>query len=123
MPKAKHRFSIRKRISSFRFAYKGLTTLLREEHNSRIHLLATLIVVVTGLYLGISNYEWIAIVFAIGLVFVTEIINTSIENLSDSFASERSESIKKVKDLAAAAVLLSAIVALLVAALIFIPKF
>lgn len=117
------KFSISARLKSFRYAFNGLVTLFREEHNSRIHLLASGVVVLAGFYFNISPFEWLAITFAIGFVFVTEIINSSIENLSDVVSPERSEAIKKVKDLAAAAVLFSAFVALVVAAVIFVPRF
>ena len=123
MSKEMKQFAIGARLRSFRYAVAGLITLFREEHNSWIHLLAAVIVISAGFYFNVSSYEWVAIIFAIGSVFVTEIINTSIENLSDVISPEKSESIKKVKDLAAAAVLISAIIALIVAAVIFIPKF
>lgn len=116
-------FSIPSRLKSFQFAFAGILVLFREEHNAWIHLLATFITVTGGFYFNISRYEWIALFFAIGIVFVAEIVNTSIENLSDVVSPERSDSIKKVKDLAAAAVLFSAIIAMLIGALIFIPKF
>ncbi|MBR4646269.1 MAG: diacylglycerol kinase family protein [Bacteroidales bacterium] len=116
------KFSIAKRLKSFTYAFNGLRILLREEHNSRIHLFATVCVVVAGVIFRISQLEWVAVVFAIGLVFGGEIFNSAIEDLADVICPERDERIKKVKDLSAAAVLVSAFTALIIGLIIFIPK-
>lgn len=116
------KFSIRKRLKSFTYAFNGLKVLLREEHNSRIHLFATVCVVVAGVLLKISLLEWVAVAFAVGLVFSGEIFNSAVEDLSDVVCPERDERIKKVKDLAAAAVLVNAITAAVIGLLVFLPK-
>ena len=116
------KFSIRKRLKSFTYAFNGLKVLLREEHNSRIHLFATVCVVVAGVLLKISLLEWVAVAFAVGLVFSGEIFNSSVEDLSDVVCPERDERIKKVKDMAAAAVLVNAITAAVIGFLVFLPK-
>jgi len=117
------RFSILKRLKSFKYAFNGLRILIKEEHNARIHLFATICVVIAGFFFRISPLEWIAIVFSIGLVFSLEIINSSIENIADFISPERNDKIKKIKDLSASAVLISAITALIIGLIIFIPKF
>ena len=116
------KFSIRQRIRSFGFAFNGLWLLIKEEHNARIHFLAALIAVGAGIYFQLSPNEWIAIVFAIALVFIAEIINSSVEKLADTVTKEKNEGIKKTKDLAAGGVLLSAITSLIIADIIYIPK-
>ncbi len=116
------KFSVSQRLKSFSYAFNGLKILLREEHNARIHLLATTLVVIAGVVLKISTVEWIAIVFAIGFVITTEIINSSIENIADFISLGKNEKIKKIKDLAAAGVLVSAATALIIGLIIFIPK-
>ncbi|MBQ3734217.1 MAG: diacylglycerol kinase family protein [Bacteroidales bacterium] len=116
------KFSIRKRLKSFTYAFAGLKVLFREEHNSRIHLFATVCVVVAGVLLKISLLEWVAVAFAVGLVFSGEIFNSAVEDLSDVVCPERDERIKKVKDLAAAAVLVNAITAAVIGLLVFLPK-
>lgn len=116
------KFSIAKRLKSFTYAFNGLRVLLQEEHNSRIHLFVTLCVFVAGVVLHISALEWVAVAFAVGIVFSAEIFNSAIEDLSDVVCPERDERIKKVKDLSAAAVLVSALTALIVGLVIFIPK-
>lgn len=120
--KEQEKFSIAKRFKSFTYAFNGLRVLFKEEHNSRIHLFATICVVVAGVLLKLSVLEWVAVAFAIGLVFCGEIFNSAIEDLSDVVCSEHDERIKKVKDLSAAAVLVNAITAAVVGLLVFLPK-
>lgn len=115
-------FSLSERIKSFRFAFAGLRTLFREEHNARIHVIAAVIVIFLGLVLKISATEWIFLIGAICLVFICELINTSIEALADFVSPQKHPQIKKVKDLAAAAVLIGAVAALTTGIIIFIPK-
>ena len=116
------KFSIAKRLKSFTYAFAGLKVLFKEEHNARIHLFATVCVIVAGILLKISLLEWVAVAFAIGLVFSFEIMNTSVENIADFICPERDDRIKRIKDLAAAAVLVSAITAAVVGLLVFVPK-
>ena len=119
---ANQKFSIKKRLTSFRYAINGLKILIKNEHNSRIHLVAMIVAIILGIILKISNLEWIAIVMVIGFVFSIEIINSAIENLADFVSPNYNEIIKKVKDLSAASVLISALVSLIVGIIIFIPK-
>ena len=116
------KFSIKKRIKSFRYAFQGMKTLIKEEHNARIHLLVAICVVVLGLVFFLSLLEWIVIVFAIGFVFAMEAINSSIERIADFISSERNDKIKKIKDISAAAVLIAAFSALIIGLIVFIPK-
>lgn len=116
------KFSIIQRVRSFVDAFNGLKILIREEHNARIHFAAGVLVLIAGAVLKISALEWITIVLAIGLVITAEIINSSIENIADFISSEKHDKIKKVKDLAAAGVLISAATALIIGLIIFVPK-
>lgn len=116
------KFSIAKRLKSFTYAFNGLRVLIKEEHNAWIHLFATVCVVAAGTLFKISLMEWVAVVFAIGLVFSFEIINTSVEHIADFICPERDDRIKRIKDLAAAAVLVSAITAAVIGLIVFIPK-
>ncbi len=116
------KFSIAKRLKSFTYAFAGLKVLFKEEHNAWIHLFATVCVIVAGILFKISLLEWVAVAFAIGLVFSFEIMNTSVENIADFICPERDDRIKRIKDLAAAAVLVSAITAAVVGLLVFVPK-
>ncbi len=96
--------------------------MFANEHNAWIHLAAALLVIIAGSVLKISASEWVAVSIASGLVFTTEAINTSIEKLSDFVSPEKHNSIKEVKDLASAGVLISAITALIIGLIVFVPK-
>lgn len=121
--KKDQKFSLGKRIKSFSFAWNGLKTLFVEEHNARIHLAVTLVVITLGLAFEISVSEWIFLCLIIGLVFSCEILNSAIENICDLVSPGYNEYIKKAKDLGAAATLVSAIFAIIIGLLIFVPKF
>ena len=118
-----NKFSLKSRLGSFRFAVNGLLLLLKNEHNSRIHLLAAIIAIIMGIIMKIDHYEWSLLIIVIGAVFLTELLNSSIESLADLIDPEFNELIMRAKDYSAAAVLMSAIVAIVVGGLIFIPKF
>ena len=117
-----NKFSLKSRLESFKFAFNGIWLLLNNEHNSRIHLLASLLAITLGFVLNINLLEWSLLIIVIGIVFLTELLNTALETLADIIEPEKNEKIRKTKDYAAAAVLISAIISLLVGGLIFIPK-
>jgi len=116
------KFSVRKRIKSFSYAFAGLRVLFREEHNARIHAVAAVLAVAVGFLFRISPMEWIAVVIVIGMVFAAEIINSSIERTADFVKAERDDRKRDIKDLGAAAVLVCAIAAAVVGIIIFLPK-
>jgi diacylglycerol kinase len=116
------KFSISDRLRSFRFAFDGLRSMLRHEHNSRIHLLAAVSAIILGLILRISLTEWAILIVVTGLVFIAELLNSAIETLADLIDTKPNERIKRAKDYGAAAVLISAIIAVAVGVLIFVPK-
>lgn len=88
----------------------------------RIHLVSMIIVIALGFLVELNTSEWIAIVFAIGIVLMAEAINTAIEHLSDAVNPEFDQRIGKVKDIAAGAVLIASIAALITGLIIFIPS-
>lgn len=114
-------FSIKDRLRSFKYAFKGIHTLIRNEHNARIHLCAAILVVCAGLFFGITRDEWIAVIFAIGFVFSAEAVNSAIEYVADALTTNPNKLIGKAKDLAAGAVLLAALTAAIIGCIIFIP--
>lgn len=116
------KFSLKSRFGSFKFAFNGLCSLLKNEHNSRIHILAAIIAIVLGIILKLNRYEWSLLIIVIGIVFLTELLNSSLESLADIIDPGWNEQIRKAKDYAAAAVLISAIISAIVGGLIFIPK-
>lgn len=116
------KFSIKKRIKSFGYAFAGLKVLFREEHNSWIHAAVTILVVAAGFFFRISRIEWIAVLIVIGMVFSAEIINSSLERTADFVKAERDDCKRDIKELGAAAVLVCAIIAALVGLIVFLPK-
>ena len=116
------KFSIKKRIHSFRFAFNGIRNLILQEHNARIHMVALACVIGLGIFLKINLLEWSAISIVSGLVILTELLNTAIEKLTDFIEPEWNNKIGQIKDFCAGAVFISAIVSLIVGSLIFIPK-
>lgn len=122
MNKYENRFTIRTRLKSFIYAFSGLKIMVREEHNSRIHIAASIIVILFSIIFNLSLIEWIIIIFSIALVISVETINSAIENMADFICPGLNDQIKKIKDLSAAAVLISAICAVVIGLLIFIPK-
>lgn len=107
---------------SFACAFRGIAALLKSEVHARIHLVATVAVIALGWWFEISAGEWIAVVLAIGLVWVAEALNTAIEYVADLAHPDEHPEVKKLKDLAAAAVLFSSIAALVVGLIIFLPR-
>jgi diacylglycerol kinase len=118
----KKNFSLTDRLKSFRDAVNGIGTLLRYEHNTRIHLFIIVIVIIAGVLFGISEIDWMVILFVSGLVFVSECFNTAVEYVSDLITDERNENIRKAKDVAAAGVLISATISVVAGLIIFIPE-
>jgi diacylglycerol kinase (ATP) len=118
----RNKFSIKSRLRSFKFAFRGLILLIKNEHNARIHLFAAFVAITAGIFLKISPLDWVLIIIVIGLVFITELINTSLETLADFIKPQSDEAIRNAKDYAAAAVMISAIISLITGALIFIPR-
>jgi len=95
---------------------------LKRDLNLRIHIVATLFSLSLGFLLKIAPLEWIAITCAIGLVIISELINTAIESICNKFHPERDSEIGKIKDISAAAVLVASIIAASIGAMIFLPK-
>jgi diacylglycerol kinase len=118
----KKKFSIADRFKSLVHAFKGLKTVIQEEDNAKIHLGIGLFLYVLSSILKLKKIEITAILFSIGLIVVAEIFNTAIENLCDFIHPNYHDKIKKIKDISAAAVLISAITALLVGLVIYLPR-
>ena len=112
-----------KRKNAFRYAFKGIAELIKKEAHAKLHILAAVLVTVAGFWFRIECWEWVSIVICIGAVFMAEAFNSAIERLADKISREKDPLIGQAKDLGAAAVLLFAIASLIVAAIIFLPRF
>jgi diacylglycerol kinase (ATP) len=115
-------FSLRARLRSFRFAWDGIASFFQREHNAWLHFMATIAVFTTAVLAGVTKTESLALIFAIGLVWIAEMFNTCIERVMDFVTEQKHPEIKFIKDLAAGAVLIASITALIIAAVVFIPK-
>lgn len=116
------KFSLNERLKSFRPALNGLKWFLQNEQNVRIHLFLSLLSVIAGIFFQISRNEWIGIILCMGMVLSLEAANSAIEQLVDLVSPKKNQLAGLVKDLAAAAVLIASLIAILVAALVFLPK-
>ena len=114
---------IKKFYKSFVYAGRGIYQLLRREQNARVHLLATITVVTTGLLTNLNRYEWLGICVAIGMVWSSEAVNTAIEKLVDMVSPEYRPQAGLIKDVAAGGTLICAIIAVVIALLVFLPRF
>lgn len=114
-------FSLRARARSFGYAFRGLRQFFSTEHNAWIHLAAAAGALVLSILLKISAIQWVGVLFAIGAVLTAEAFNTCVEKMMDKLIPENSETVRYVKDLAAGAVLVSAVVAAAIGGIIFIP--
>ena len=106
----------------FRYAFSGIWYMFKNESNTKVHLIATVMVFFFGVLLRIAAIEWLLLLFAIMSVIVAEIFNSALELLCDFITEERNLKIKIIKDLGAGGVLLSAIFATVIGLIIFLPK-
>lgn len=114
---------LRKFLKGFVFAFEGVRYAFETQLNLRFHLLFAILVILFGFFLQVSNFEWLILIFCIGLVIILELINTSIESLTDLAAQKKEHKLAKIaKDTSAAAVLIGAFTSAIVGFIIFIPK-
>jgi len=115
-------FSWKARLKSFQFAGAGFKRLLKYEHNARLHVCSTLLCIVASVILKPSLTEVLLLVLVTALVWICEIFNSCIEKAMDFMSTEWHPSIKAIKDMAAAAVLLASVAAFIIGCIVFIPK-
>lgn len=108
-------------IQSMKNAMNGLWMLIKTQKNFRIHICISLLVFISGFFFRLPKTEWLIIIILMGMVMSVEAINTSIELLSDKIEPEIDERIGKLKDIAAAAVLITAVSAATAGIIIFLP--
>jgi len=114
--------NIGKFIKSSSNAFRGIALLFKSQQNARIELIITIIVIISGFLLRISFSEWTTILLCIALVLGLEAINTAIEIFADKLHPGFDNEIGKVKDVAAGAVLIAAIVVAIIGFIIFAPR-
>jgi diacylglycerol kinase len=107
---------------SFVYASEGLIKALKDEPNLKIHFTFAILAITLAVILKLSNIEFAILTLSIGMVITLELINTMLEALVDLVSPEIKPQAKVAKDVSAAAVLMSAIVSLVIGALLFLPK-
>jgi diacylglycerol kinase len=107
---------------SFRFAWNGVVYCFTTQLNFRVHLSILAVVIAAGLFFSISKTEWLAIVCCGMMVLILEMVNTALEYLCDTITTDFNPAIKIIKDIAAGAVLISALGSVVIGSMIFIPK-
>lgn len=108
--------------NSFKYAFEGVHRELKEEQNLKIHILIMILVIIAGFILKLSPMEWIICIILFGFVIALELINTAIELTVDLAMPEIHSKAKAAKDIAAAAVLVSATCSVIIGVIIFLPK-
>jgi diacylglycerol kinase (ATP) len=111
------------RIKSISFAIKGLEILVKSENSIKTQLFFGLLITICGFIFNLSSIEWALQIICIGAVLLAESLNTAIEKTANFIHPDYHKKIGAIKDVAAGAVAFAAIMAILVACLIYIPKF
>ena len=114
-------YSFKKQLKSFTYAWKGILTCAGHEQNITFHLLAAIAVVVAGFIFHITHVEWMVVMLCIGTVITAELFNSAIERLVDLVSPEQNIIAGEVKDIAAGAVLVTAVAAAIVGLIVFLP--
>lgn len=115
------RFSLRGRIHSFKYAIHGVILMLKSQHNAWLHAVASILVLFVGCFFGLTAAEWCWLVLAIMAVWTAEALNTALEFLADVASPEFHPLVEKAKDVAAGAVLISAVGSATIALLVLGP--
>ncbi|MCU0391297.1 MAG: diacylglycerol kinase family protein [Thermoflexibacter sp.] len=115
----KYGINVIKMLGSFIFAWRGILVAFKEENNMRVHAVAAILVIILGFYFQISLTDWAILVLVIGMVWTAEIFNSAFERLVDMVSPDFNPKAGVIKDMAAGAVLITAIVAVIVGGLVF----
>jgi len=113
---------IKRLFKSFGYAIKGLRQMLKTEQNARVHLFVTVCVLIAGALCCLSWLEWCIVLLCIALVWAAEAFNTAVETITDHLFKERNETARIIKDVAAGAVFVCAMISAICGIIIFLPK-
>ncbi|WP_234032422.1 diacylglycerol kinase family protein [Lentibacillus cibarius] len=112
-----------KSVIGFSHAFNGLKEAIRTERNLKLHIAFAILVIAAGFTVRLKAAEWAVIMLAIGMVLTTELVNTVVEKMMDYLNPDTHHSVKIIKDIAAAAVLIAAVFAAAAGLFIFLPAF
>ena len=121
-PQSANKFTIQKRLLSFKYAFNGIAYLYKTQPNLWIHTVVMFVALGLNIVLKISLTEWAIILIVMAMVLVGEIFNTAIELIVDFISPEYNKKAGIIKDVAAGGVLLTVFVAVIVGFLIYLPK-
>lgn len=113
--------SFRRLIKSFTYAIRGLAKVFREEQNLRIQIMAGFGVFVFGIWVDLARMEWVALFIVSMIVLLMEVVNSAVERITDLFKPRINTYVKEIKDIMAAAVMLSSIGAVVVGLIVLGP--
>lgn len=113
--------SLKHHTISFKHAIDGIIYTFKTQPNFRVHTFFAVLAILSGIFFNISSSQWSVIIFVIGLVIVCEMINTSLESVTDLLTDQYHLKAKIAKDVSAGMVLVSAIIAVITGLLIFVP--
>lgn len=113
--------SSNRRILSFKYAFAGILSALKEEPNLKFHFAAGVLAIITSLILQVSQLDLIVIIFLIGFVISVELTNTAIEAVVDAFTDKEHPGAKLAKDISAGAVLVAALTSAVIGMMILLP--
>ena len=110
-------------LASFKYAFRGLKAVISSERNAKIHVGFAILAILLSLLMGVTAIEFLFVFSSIVMVFFSEIVNTAIEKSLDLISQENNHLVQLIKDMMAAAVLVTALGAIVVAGVVFGPKF
>lgn len=110
------------RLKSFGYAWNGIREVIKSEMNMKIHLAASVWVIMMAIVFSINYIEWLFVILCIALVLSAEIANTLVEKYLDHYHPHYDPKVGLIKDMAAAAVLILAVCSFVVGLIIFVPK-
>lgn len=112
---------IKRLIKSFGYSFKGLRTVFREEQNLKIQFFAAIIILILAWYFSVDRLELIILILSMGLVILAEVLNSAVERVTDVLKPRINDYVKEIKDIMAAAVMITAITSIIIGILIFYP--
>ena len=114
--------TLKKFFLGFVYAFQGLAILLKTERNFKFHLFAFFCISIASFFFRINQSEWFAVLIISSVILTAEAFNSALEKLCNHLHPEIHPAIKSIKDIAAASVLISSIIAVAIAGIIFLPR-